>query len=213
MAILRQLEGKMDWEAFENRCALMVKERVTSQSPHTLRGMIWRLKMDEFAIKPIQRVCHYPLLFDQLLRVSTDSEETSLLQKTIAMLKCITERVNDAKRKREIEVKTNLVRSRLEYPQDFNTGVIEHLGDLKLCGSLQLLYLNKPQHSVVKDLKIKYIGGFLFKESLVVCKIRKNKIYEVRHSIPLRIFALKDLKSDGEFFLALVCARSNSCFL
>lgn len=66
---------KSDWDAFESQCTAHLASRRKKRSSHDSTSSSSRLHFADFLIKPVQRICRYPLLFGSLLK---NAQKTSL---------------------------------------------------------------------------------------------------------------------------------------
>lgn len=79
-----------------------------------------RLRLQDFAIKPIQRIMRYPLLLTSLLQYmdgdanSSEMRARDKVYQALGAMKEVATGVDDAKSAREIELKTELIASRME---------------------------------------------------------------------------------------------------
>jgi hypothetical protein len=103
------------------------------------------LSFRDFLIKPVQRICKYPLIISQLQRRASDksyapkrgreldrkaTEGTlDVVEEALAAMRGVASNVDNARKMKDIETKTKLVRERLEtHP------VCDCLFSLLLCG-------------------------------------------------------------------------------
>lgn len=74
-----------------------------------------KLRFQDYAIKPIQMICRYPLMLGQVLKHWGDLPERLEVLRAWDGLRTMAEEVDDAKRRREGELRTRLVAARLEF--------------------------------------------------------------------------------------------------
>lgn len=79
-------------------CTFLTCRQICESDPRC-RG----LKLSSFLIKPIQRICKYPLLFRELLKFTNPDEHTrySLLIDAFHKIEKVTEHINEGKRTAE----------------------------------------------------------------------------------------------------------------
>ncbi|KAG8218645.1 hypothetical protein J3R82DRAFT_4309, partial [Butyriboletus roseoflavus] len=177
-----------------------------------------RLMFMDYMIKPVQRVCRYPLLFDQLqernaqqrfsdgIHVSSqDPVKTALwTMRTVAGL------VDEARRQHDLFAKSLQIVSRIT--QGLLTSVASHhrpplsvslspflasLAPCYLAGSLDVIHYRGTNMARLGTVKAKYLGAFLFPGGfLVLVKVAKSKAYEPKHWFNLRGFELVDSNLD-----------------
>lgn len=182
-----------------------------------------RIAFMDYMIKPIQRICKYPLLLDQLLPAkalrtlsqpalsqSCSSVDVVVESATQAM-RHVAAAVDEARHRQNIATQSALIVSRISLGTTFGTsnspaGVaplttefIVSLGDCLLSGSLDVMHYNvyKPlgQNS---SIKVKYLGAFLYSGGyLLLAKVSKGKKYEPRHWFSLADFEVVDVEDGG----------------
>lgn len=119
MVLLRQYEvSRIDWEAYQNNCAMQVAMRF----PASALNIGARLRIRDYAIKPIQRICRYPMMLIALEKLVNEGSEgeaeaARAVKKATEAVKDAADEVNAAKAQMEIERKSALVARRLEIPQ------------------------------------------------------------------------------------------------
>lgn len=198
-----------------------------SESGHTDRDPSSRrprLMFMDYMIKPVQRVCRYPLLFDQLQertgpqrfsnglhgsnstpRDSQDAVKTALwTMRTVASL------VDEARRQQDLFAKSVQIVSRIT--QGLLTSAASHnrpsqsaslstflssLAPCYLSGSLDVIHYRGTNMARLGTVRAKYLGAFLFPGAfLVLVKVAKSKAYEPKHWFNLRGFELVDANLD-----------------
>lgn len=119
MVLLRQYEAsRVDWEAYQNNCAMQIAMRF----PSSALSIGARLRIRDYAIKPIQRICRYPMMLialEKLVDVEREEEAQAAeaAKRATEAVKVAAEEVNAAKAQMEVERKSALVARRLEIPQ------------------------------------------------------------------------------------------------
>ncbi|POW15007.1 hypothetical protein PSTT_02583 [Puccinia striiformis] len=165
-----------------------------------------RLNFSDYIIKPIQRIMRYPMLLNGLLNQLTSTNQVQLpstrsraierVQQALWAMKQVAEGVDQAKSLREIELKTELIASRMELHSSYRAAFVCLLGQIKLVGSLHILY-HGPNLDQSEAFKIKYHGIFLYQTHLVIVKVKRATVYEPRHWFPIRYFDLIDISDNS----------------
>lgn len=92
--------------------------------------------------------------------------------------------------------------------QTISHAFVKELGNCVFAASLDVIY----EHAgtpVVSPVKVKLHGAFLYQGYLLLVKVRKNKSYSPRHSLPLSTIRMTDIPDkDGELPLPRVLFRS-----
>lgn len=199
----------------------------TSESGHTDRDASSRrprLVFMDYMIKPVQRVCRYPLLFDQLQErispqkfgdVSHDSSSTpgnslDTVKTALWTMRTVARLVDEARRQQDLFTKSAQIVSRIT--QGLLTSVTSHnrpsqsaslltflssLAPCHLSGSLDVIHYRGTNMARLDTVRAKYLGAFLFPGGFIVLvKVAKSKAYEPKHWFNLRGFELVDSNLD-----------------
>lgn len=208
MAVLRDVADRIDYEVFEKRCQYIssataqacLKEILNCETPQPSRI---RLRFKDILIAPIQRVCRYPLLLGSLLAdVHRDSPPTGTLSSVesgLAVMRNVAENADDARQRKEAELKTAAVLERIESNNVLSPLLLKQLGTCRLIGALDVLYRQSAHVALDKPAKVKYLAAFLFRGYLLLAKPKRNK-FDVRHYLPLEVLEIIDIK-EGELTL------------
>ena len=109
MEITKMLTAqRVDWEAFETHCTGLLASRKSAST---------RLHFADFLIKPVQRICRYPLLFGNLLKAAKKQEENVSIEKiesATSALRVVAREVDEAQRVRNREIVTVKLALRLD---------------------------------------------------------------------------------------------------
>lgn len=171
-----------------------------------------RLLLVDYLIKPIQRICKYPLLLDQLQLAAPVTERGcrpcyEVIERAAHVMRTVTISVDEARRQQELAVKTSLIVSRLSQgisasttysgSQPLTPGFLLALGPCQAAGSLDVIHYYGSSLGNQGTVKAKYLGAFLFTGGfLVLAKVTKPKAYEPRHWFSLKGFELADSNTD-----------------
>lgn len=90
--------------------------RLTSShtTPSTSR-LHSKLRVQDYLIQPVQRICRMPLLFGSILKHLDDCPEKKVVQNAYNAMCEIARNADEAKTKREVEVRTKIVSLRMEF--------------------------------------------------------------------------------------------------
>lgn len=142
---------------------LVVQEAPKLQKLADILNPVYELP--SMLIKPVQRICKYPLLVQQLIK-STNSDWPHIqdLEEGLESIKRVTEKVNETQRKYEnIQVVDELKRR----VDEMRTAQIDSFGSLLLHDKLVL-----QQSDGEKDDKEMYI--YFFERTMLICKESKD---------------------------------------
>ncbi|ORX35145.1 hypothetical protein BD324DRAFT_652858 [Kockovaella imperatae] len=242
-SLVRRISLRPDYDAFERRCQVIAAtlphrtladlmiEATSAISPvsaptspyeTSLRNRN-RLHFRDFLIMPIQRVCRYPLLLNQMLGATSSPErdDSSIqingegiedkydvgvdVERALGAMKGVAEEADEARRLKDIEIKTATILDRLEPHPALSSSFLKTLGKCRLVGSLDVLHHHPTIAPLMPPVKVKYLGAFLYRGYLILAKVKRGKTYEVRHYLPLEVFELIDIE---EGFLPH-CVRLN----
>ncbi|KAG8933495.1 hypothetical protein FRC01_008921 [Tulasnella sp. 417] len=212
--VIRNLQARpSDWDAYEQRCATLVsgamvfepaiRRRHSTDSMRLFgnhaetavnRSTLSRLRLIDFLIKPVQRICKYPLLLTQLqgtmaaanLPSTADVDLVSLLGLALGTMKHVVGQVDEARKERETMIRSSLVLSRVEPHPVLSASLLETLGPSLLIGSLEVIYHHPVFAPLKPPMRARYYGVFLYPGYLVMAKIRRAKTYDVRQWFPLQ---------------------------
>ncbi|KAJ1019425.1 hypothetical protein NDA16_004542 [Ustilago loliicola] len=165
--------------------------------PGNMRQNSSRLLFRDFLIKPIQRLCLYPLVLQTLQKHSSatgDSVEELAL--AISLMREVADQVDEAGKRRESELRADLISSRIEPQQGMTMGFLKSLGDCQLSGTLDVLHHHRVLNPLVAPLRFKYCGVFIYHSFLLMVKVRKNSTYECRHWFPLWAARLSNVEEE-----------------
>jgi hypothetical protein len=177
-----------------------------------------RLGFKDYLIKPVQRICRYPLLLQQLIPRSAlfGSDTVSVaIQDGIQVMRSVASSVDEARHKRETITKSSLIISRfvLSPPSPslspsssatptftfcLTPAFLSSLGPCLLSGALDVMYYSPRQSfGQLQTITAKYLGAFLYSGGyLILAKIHKGKKYEPRHWFSLSDFEVTGAEGD-----------------
>ncbi|KAI6047453.1 hypothetical protein EDC04DRAFT_2623368 [Pisolithus marmoratus] len=171
-----------------------------------------RLLFVDYLIKPVQRICKYPLLLGQLQLATPDPERGigpchEVIERAAHVMRTVTSSVDEARRQQELAVKTSLIVSRIcqgasacttnPCSQPLTPGFLLSLGCCQTAGSLDVIHYHGSNLGNQGTVKAKYLGAFLFTGGfLVLAKVAKPKAYEPKHWFSLKGFELADSNTD-----------------
>lgn len=183
-----------------------------------------RLIFMDYLIKPVQRICKYPLLLEQLKpRASLAGSDDIMfaIENAIQIMRNVAASVDEARRRREAITKSSLIISRFVLPppspsftpsplaalqsplHNLTPSFLSSLGPCLLAGSLDVMYYS-PRCSFgdLSSITAKYLGAFLYPGGyLILAKIHKGKRYEPRHWFSLTDFEVTGVEGDeGSFY-------------
>lgn len=109
----------------------------------------------------------------------------------------VAEEADEARRQKEAEIRSATILSRLETHHALTPAFIKSLGSCRLIGSLDVLHHHPTLAPLAPPVKVKYLAAFLYRGYLVLAKVKKGKVYEAKHFLPLEVFELIDI-AEGE---------------
>ncbi|WFD01821.1 2-dehydropantoate 2-reductase [Malassezia obtusa] len=165
-----------EWEMFRQRSAEAANrylaksstgETLSASAPSPRVLTQRRLLFRDFFIKPIQRVCLYPIILQTIQKNSPNVGQEELAR-AIDLMRKVTLDVDSASKQRESALLTEMIGSRLE-----------------MSGNLDVLHHHPTQAPLSTPLPIKYYGCFLFADFLLIVKVRRNHMFTARYWFPL----------------------------
>ena len=196
--------------------------------PHGVKGKeppSHRLALTDYLIKPIQRICKYPLLLSQLAsrkrssakdntnwpvsgRETIHSDVNVIVESALQAMRHVASAVDEARRRQDISIQSSLIVSRISFSSPLSaqyhapamqpspTLTATFLASLGAC--LLAGSLDVIHHPASSDIvKAKYLGAFLYMGGyFVLVKVRKGKVYEPRHWFSLVDFELVDMEEE-----------------
>ncbi|KAF8812238.1 Dbl homology domain-containing protein [Phlegmacium glaucopus] len=200
----------------------MTKDSVVFPSDPRRDKGVRRIAFSDYLIKPIQRICKYPLLLDQLLpskalrtMLQTSPEGRSdvhvVVESAAQAMRHVASSVDEARHRQDIATQSSLIFSRISLglvstsalpsplvqmlTQDF----LSSLGVCLLSGSLDVMHYHPTRPlGQTSNIKAKYMGAFLYSGGyLILVKVCKGRKYVPRHWFSLIDFEVSDVDDDG----------------
>lgn len=169
----------------------------TGWASSAIRRNSSRLLFRDFLIKPIQRLCLYPLVLQTLQKHSSSTgDSVEELALAISLMREVADQVDEAGKRRESELRADLISSRIEPNQGITSSFLKSLADCQLSGTLDVLYHHRVLNPLVAPLRFKYFGVFIYHSFLIMVKVRKNSTYECRHWFPLWAARLSNMEDE-----------------
>lgn len=184
------------------------RKRKASGDPQHPPSQLGRLKLSDYLIKPVQRICKYPLLLAQLKHKRAIEEgERDHVGNACEAMKLICTLVDEASSRQAHLVKSALIVSRItlalpsapvspisgpeERPPHLTSEFLSSLGACLLAGALDVVDRSSSS-------RVKYLGAFLYVGGyMVLVKVTKSgKVYEPRYWFSLYGFTLIDAEED-----------------
>ncbi|ETS87624.1 hypothetical protein PFICI_01452 [Pestalotiopsis fici W106-1] len=164
---------------------------------HQLDGSRKSLTIGDLLVKPIQRICKYPLLFAELLKYtpvcdcpSAHSEIESVLARLREATSEINRATDDPSVKSSMET-TWLLQDRLVFPnQSFDPSLkatVRSLGQIQLCGALHICWQTRG------GAEGRYMVCLLYKECLCLATAsRSDQLYTIQACIGLNTIKIEE---------------------
>jgi hypothetical protein len=182
-----------------------------------------RLSFVDYMIKPVQRICKYPLVLDQLkpgksvralLPAHLCSDVDVVVDSAAQAMRHVASSVDEARYRQDVAIQSALIVSRITLTipalspssqtsfQAFTMGFLQSLGTCLLAGSLDVMHYPTLKPSGTSNISAKYLGAFLYLGGyIILVKVSKAKVYEPKHWFSLSDFEISDIEEDdGAFF-------------
>ncbi|KAH0587753.1 hypothetical protein H2248_006511 [Termitomyces sp. 'cryptogamus'] len=201
-----------------------------------------RLAFLDYMIKPVQRICKYPLILDQLrssksARSSSTSDVDVVVESAKQAMKHVASAVDEARHRQDAAMRSALIASRIVlgspampslYPtfRALSQPFLSSLGTCLLAGSLDVVHYSAKLSG--SNVVVKYLGAFLYLGGyLILVKVAKGKIYEPKHWFSLADFDIVDVdgadamlpysirisSKEHRFEVAAACQREKDAWL
>lgn len=216
-ASMSSLEGAV--RTLRSRTSIHGRESVTpfAESTATRKEKTApRLAFLDYMIKPVQRICKYPLILEQLrsgrpVPTSSTSDVDVVVESAKQAMKHVATAVNEASDRQDVAVRSALITSRMIlsnptmsslYPtfKALSQPFLSSLGTCLFAGSLDVIHYSAK--TAASSVVVKYLGAFLYPGGyLILVKVPKGKVYEPRHWFSLADFDVIDVdEADGNFW-------------
>jgi cell division control protein 24 len=155
-------------------------------------------ELPSMLIKPVQRICKYPLLMQQLIKsTNSDWPHVAEMEEGLEAIKRVTEKVNETQRKHENMQVVESLKSRLDELRGSN---IDSFGSLLLQDKLILTSVDDTE----KELQV-----FFFEKTLLICKENKDKGKSAKNTISIKKKRRASLQPRGLIFTNRILAVHN----
>ncbi|KAH7876853.1 uncharacterized protein C8R40DRAFT_1096057 [Lentinula edodes] len=209
-----------------SRSNSLVKDRDTSTPRNRSR-----LTFMDYLIKPVQRICKYPLLLEQLksseplyeskIRVPWLSDRNVVVESAAQAMRHVASTVDEARQRQDVAVRSALIASRILYShvlqspspsplQVLTPGFLSSLGPCHIAGSLDVIHQRSIKQSTgTANINVKYLGAFLYRGGyFILAKVTKGRTYEPRHWFRLGDFKIIEAVESEAW---LPCSFRLSC--
>lgn len=146
-----------------------------------------RLLLADYLIKPVQRMCLYPLVLNSLLKNTPPQEMHTRMsiQSAIESMRRVADEVDEASRIREKDLMAQLILTRIEpnvfLPQSF----VQSLGAPQLSGTLDVLHHHSIDEPLTVPLRFQRLGVVMWSNFVLIARTRKNGQLDCRYWFPL----------------------------
>jgi hypothetical protein len=152
-----------------------------------------RLHLQDFLIKPVQRICKYPLLLKEIIHYSDDNcEELNGLKEALAVMSEVAREIDHVKWLIERVQRTDKFVDRLDIQDQFKYIIMERYGDMILSTGLEV---------VMEKERVNYRGVFLFRKHMFIVKPKRSKNYRVKMHLILDEFYFQSYPESNCFRL------------
>lgn len=174
---------------------LVVQEAPKLQKLANILNPVYELP--SMLIKPIQRICKYPLLVNQLIKsTKSDWPHYSEMEQGLDTVKRVTEKVNETQRKHENLKIVDELKRRVE---EMKPATVESYGNLLLHDKLTLQQPDEPD----KDMFL-----YFFERTILICKETKDSTKH-KAAISIRRKRAGSLQPKGLIAVSRILAVRN----
>ncbi|CAO3693426.1 unnamed protein product [Umbelopsis ramanniana] len=204
--ICANYQARPEWISFSKMCLLESDTSTINDDVSSTASASTRLHLDDYLIKPIQRICRYQLLLKEILK-STDmaSLEYEKLKHAYDIMQTIVTSVDERKNQRDLADRSQVFLDRLEDDWRLAKTFVSSLGNISMSGALEVTYAADRLPAT----KTRYMGCFLYSTYMIIVKAKKNSIYEAKHWFPINIFEVRDLPDTEGYSLSSFMLVSN----
>lgn len=152
-----------------------------------------RLRFGDYHIKPVQRLCRYGLFLNAILQFAglDDAKTRRTLHHAIDRLDDVSSSVDQASLRRQKEVVSDTLFSRLERPVELSDEFVQSLGPPEMIGVVDAFYHHSILQPLTTPLRFNRTGLILWAELLAFVRVRKNKHLVCQSYLPLRDIRLE----------------------
>lgn len=171
-------------------------QRSLSVDSVTMAGR--KLRFHDFLIKPVQRLCRYPILIQSLRQSKTHSERIdAALVQALQSMHAVTTRVDEAQRVSEETRKSKLIMDRIETHSVVSDEFLRSLDNCILAGPLDVAYHHHVYNPIDPPIRVRYMAAFLFAGGyLIFAKVSKNRSYRIKHWFNASSFEIVDIPEE-----------------
>ncbi|TFK22330.1 Dbl homology domain-containing protein [Coprinopsis marcescibilis] len=195
------------------------KEGSVAPADARKEGPTRMIAFTDYMIKPVQRICKYPLLLKQLLTASssqsgfstalnTPSDVDVVVKSATQAMRHVASSVDEARHRQDVALQSSLISSRIFLGgqallgaadtsiQTLTAEFLTSLGTCLLAGSLDVMHHHplRPLESK-SNFKAKYYGAFLYPGGyFILAKVFKGRKYEPKHWFSLSDFRASDVE-------------------
>lgn len=157
-----------------------------------------RLLFADYLIKPIQRLCLYPLVLNSLLKYTPEEQIATRQALIVAMnsMRKIADDVDSASKQREKDLMTEVVLNKIEVQPGVTSSFLKSLGNPLLSGTLDVLYHHDLLAPLTAPLRFHRLGLILWHGFLLFVRVRKNQQLDCKYWIPLGSVQLTPLQEE-----------------
>lgn len=194
-----------EWDQFQNRTAEVLRRCQLRALPSEVSGPLTsptrsggkqRLLFRDFFIKPVQRLCLYPVILQTMDKCSLGAGHADLEDAAECMRRVLVN-VDAASAQRQSKLLSEMIVTRLEPTLAFSPTLIPSLGECKMAGNLDMLYHHAKYAPLAAPLAVKYYGCMLYADFFLIVKVRKSHTFTPRFWFPLAEARLS--RSDSGF--------------
>ncbi|KAJ1882941.1 hypothetical protein H4R99_001283 [Coemansia sp. RSA 1722] len=179
-SMLDQIEADTAWAGF-------LKE---VQTQIALHSDCRRLGLRDFLIKPVQRICKYPLFIKDLIKNTDPSLETTTyadLNHALHFIRSICQRIDQQQQQRNSMLLRQAVITRYRDNPQLPLDLVAKLGSVVLSGPL-----NIASHNHKNPYLMQTRGCVLFRRFLIIFKVRRSAKITPQYWFPLHTMRLVD---------------------
>ncbi|KAI9015809.1 hypothetical protein CLU79DRAFT_333252 [Phycomyces nitens] len=200
LALYADYRTRPEWTMFLKKCSpadrpLAQGNSESSKITTTIPGSVKPLHFEDYLIKPVQRICRYPLLLKDLVRyTSPHADEYTLLNDALTAIQNTVGEIDYRKYTRDSKERTELFVQRLENDKRIDKQFLPKLGNFMIAGGLEVSFTSMGQTVS----KTKYLGCFLFPTYIMLVRPKKSTVYEAKHWFSLRQAVFEDVLESDE---------------